>query len=114
MRIKRGTTKNKKHKKILKLAKGYRMTYSKLYRRANEAVLHAGSYSHAHRKRRKSQKRREWISTIAASLAGTDTSYSTLIHKMKKKGVEIDRKNLALMAESRPDHFKQLVDKVTK
>ena len=52
MRIKRGKTKKAKHKKVLKAAKGYRLSYSKLYRRAKEALLHAGQYSYNHRKKR--------------------------------------------------------------
>ncbi len=109
MRVKRGTTKNAKHKKILKLAKGYRMTYSKLYRRALEATAHAGQYSYAHRKHRKGQMREEWVETIAAALAGGDLSYSQFVNKLNKNKIEIDRKNLSLMAVNFPEHFVALV-----
>ncbi|MCA9380780.1 50S ribosomal protein L20 [Candidatus Dojkabacteria bacterium] len=112
MRIKRGTVKNRKHKKMLKQAKGYRMSYSKLYRRAKEAVWHAGSYSYGHRRHRRAQKRREWIETISAKLAGSGVSYSKFVGGLKKNNIEIDRKNLAIMAIDKPAHFDALVETV--
>lgn len=112
MRIKRGVTKQRRHKKILKLASGYRMSYHKLYRRAKEAVLHAGQYSYAHRRHRRAQVRTEWIKTIAAGLSADNLSYSKFIHGLKAKNIEIDRKNLAEMVVYQPEHFKQLVDMV--
>jgi large subunit ribosomal protein L20 len=112
MRIKRGQTKNRKHKKILKLAKGYRMSYSKLYRRAKEAVWHAGSYSFAHRRRRRGQMRSDWIKTISAALVGTDMSYSQFIGALKKSNITIDRKNMAEMALSNKAHFDALIAQV--
>lgn len=112
MRVKRGVTKKRKHKKILKLAKGYRMSYSKLYRRAREAVLHAGQYNYAHRKKRGSQKRREWIETISAALVGSNLTYSKFINQLHKNNIEIDRKNIAFMIENYPKHFEVLLEKV--
>lgn len=112
MRIKRGTSKNQKHKKVLKQAKGYRMTYSKLYRRAMEAVRHAGNYNFAHRRRRKSQKRQEWISTISAALSNSGITYSRFVSAMKNKKIDIDRKNLAIMAVKNPAHFDALVKEI--
>lgn len=112
MRVKRGTTKNKKHKKVLKQAKGYRLTYSKLYRRALEAVKHAGNYSHAHRKRRASDKRKEWIETISAALVDSGINYSKFIGALKTNKVAIDRKNLAAMAVNNPKHFETIVKDV--
>lgn len=109
MRIKRGVTKKQKHKKVLKNAKGYRLTYSKLYRRAKQKLLHSGAYSFAHRKRRRSQKRSEWVKTISAALVGSGVSYSQFIAGMKSKKIEIDRKNLAEMIISNPSHFEQVV-----
>ncbi len=114
MRIKRGHTKNLKHKKTLKLAKGYRMSYSKLYRRAKEAVRHAGSYSFTHRKHRKSQKREEWIKVISAALADKEISYSKFQFMLKQSKIEIDRKNLADMIINNSGHFDKLVTAVSK
>ena len=112
MRIKRGETKRQKHKKVLSQAKGFRMTYSKSYRRAKEAVRHAGQYSYAHRRRRSSQMREEWIRSIAAGLSSTGVSYGEFMNQLKKNNISIDRKNLAEMAVYNEDHFKQLVGSV--
>lgn len=112
MRIKRGETKRAKKQKVLKLTKGYRMSYSKLYRRAKEALLHAGQYSYAHRKHRRAQMRNEWIKIIAAGLAGTEMSYSKFINALKIKKIELDRKVLAEMAVNSPESFKSLVETV--
>jgi len=110
MRIKRGVAKRQSKKKTLSLASGYRMSYHRLYRRAKEAVLHAGQYSYAHRRRRLSQLRKEWIKTIAAALSTTQYSYSQFIDKMKKSNIEIDRKNMAELIVYSPEHFKQLIE----
>lgn len=112
MRIKRGKTKKSKHKKVLKLAKGYRLTYSKLYRRAKEALLHAGDYSFAHRKKRKGQYRKTWIKRINAALTGENLSYSQFINKLKVAKVDLDRKSLAIMALDHPEAFKEVIAKV--
>lgn len=114
MRIKRGVTKHAKHKKIINLAKGYRMSYSKLYRRAKEAVWHAGSYSLVHRRHKRAQKRKEWIKVISASLHTTDYSYSTFINALKKANIDLDRKVLSDMATDEPKHFEALVSSLRK
>lgn len=112
MRVKRGETKRRSHKKILNLAKGYRMTYSKSYRRAMEAVRHAGQYSYAHRRRRSSQMREEWIKIIAAALSEKNISYSMFFSSLKKNNIELDRKNLAELILSNKAHFDSLVEEV--
>ncbi|MBD3280610.1 50S ribosomal protein L20 [Candidatus Dojkabacteria bacterium] len=109
MRIKRGKTKRAKHKKVLKQAKGYRLTYSKLYRRAKEARLHAGEYSFAHRKKRKGQFRKLWIQRINAALRNENIKYSDFINKLKKANIELDRKILAELAYAQPEAFKAVV-----
>lgn len=109
MRIKRGVTKNQKHKKVLKAAKGYRMSYSRLYRRALEATMHAGAYSTIHRKHRRAQKRQEWIKIIAAALSSHNVSYNQFINNLKVKNVIVDRKNMAKMASEFPAEFNTLV-----
>lgn len=114
MRIKRGITKKQKHKKVLNLAKGYRMSYSKLYRRAKEAILHAGQYSYAHRKHKRAQIKKDWIKVLAASLSNKSISYSKFIDALKKQNVEIDRKNLAELAVYSPEVFDKIVAEVTK
>ncbi len=114
MRVKRGQNKKAKHKKVLKQTKGYRLSYSKLYRRAKEASGHAGSYNYAHRLRRKSQKKEEWIKTISAELYNHGISYSKFSKMLNDKKVIIDKKNLAEMIVTRPESFKILVETVTK
>lgn len=113
MRIKRGQTKVRRHKKILKMAKGYRLTYSKLYRRAKEAVMHAGAYSFAHRKKRKNDFRRLWIQRINAALSENKLSYSKFINLLAKNKIELDRKILATLAVDNPEVFAEVVKSVT-
>ncbi len=112
MRIKRGKTKRKRHNKILKMAKGYRLTYSKLYRRAKEAVLHAGQYSFNDRKKRKGQFRRTWIQRIQAGLHKHNLSYNKFIFKLKSKKIDLNRKSLAYLAKDHPEIFDEIVKEV--
>ncbi len=112
MRVKRGTTKKRKHKKVLKAAKGYQLTYSKLYRRAKEALLHAGKYSYDHRKKRRAQMRKIWIKRINGALTQHDMKYSEFIHKLSEKKVEVNRKMLAEIAVNNPEAFGQIVETI--
>ncbi len=112
MRIKRGKTKRSKHKKVLKLSKGYRLTYSKLYKRAHEALLHAGQYSFSHRKKRQGQFRSLWIKRVNAGLSEQGLSYSEFINKLKKAKIDLNRKSLAALALDYPEVFKEIVTKV--
>lgn len=114
MRIKRGQNKKAKHKKVLKQAKGYRLSYSKLYRRAKEATGHAGSYNYAHRLRRRSQKKQEWVKTISAELYNHNISYSKFSKMLNDKKIMIDKKNIAQMIVDRPEHFKMLIETASK
>ncbi len=112
MRAKTGSTRKKRHKKILKQAKGYRMTRSRLYKVAKEAVLHAGQYAYHGRKLRKRDFRRLWIQRINAALSKTDLSYSRFIKKLKDNQIELNRKILADLAVNHPEVFFKIVDKV--
>lgn len=114
MRVKRGRVKRKKHKKILKAAKGYRLTYSKLYRRAKEALLHAGQYSYAHRKKRGNEFRKLWIQRINGALSAYDLSYSKFINLLKENKIELNRKMLSELAINEPEAFRAVVEKVKK
>jgi large subunit ribosomal protein L20 len=113
-RVKTGVVRRRRHKKILKLAKGYRGANSRLYKRAHEAVLHAGQYAYIGRKLRKRDMRRLWIIRIGAALKEVDESlnYSRFIRDMKKAEVVIDRKVLAELAVSDFNAFKSVVAKV--
>lgn len=112
VRVKTGSTKQRRHKKVLKRTKGYRMTKSRLYKVAHEAMLHAGQYAFAGRKLRKRDMRKLWIIKINAALENLGLSYSKFIAGLKKAKIELDRKILADLAESDPKTFKLIVDRV--
>lgn len=112
VRVKTGSTKQRRHKKVLKRTKGYRMTKSRLYKVAHEAMLHAGQYAFAGRKLRKRDMRKLWIIKINAALENLGLSYSKFIAGLKKAKIELDRKILADLTESDPKTFKLIVDRV--
>jgi large subunit ribosomal protein L20 len=108
-RVKRGVTAHRRHKKVLALTKGQRATRHSLYRRAHEAMLKSLSYAYAHRRDRKGDMRRLWITRVNAASRAQGLNYSQLIEGLKKAGVEINRKVLADMAVREPEAFSQLV-----
>ncbi len=112
MRVK--SLEQKKHRKILKLAKGYRMTRSKQFKKAMETVLHAGEYAFAGRKRKKRDFRRLWIIRLNAALKTLGITYSTFIKKLKDKKINLDRKILANIALNYPKVFEKIVKEVDK
>lgn len=112
MRVKRGTTTHKRHKKILKLAKGYRGGRSKLIKEAKTAVMHAGADAYRGRKQKKRDSRALWIIRINAALSQHNVSYNKFINDLKKKNIELDRKVLAQIALEDPKAFADLVKKV--
>ena len=101
----------KKHKKILKLAKGYWMSRHKQFKKAMEAVLHAGEYAFAGRKQRKRQFRRLWILRINAAVRALGDKYSSFIARLKEKNIEIDRKILSKIAVEHPKFFEEIFKK---
>ena len=110
-RVKTGTTRRKRHKKVLKRTKGFRMTKGRLYKVSKEADLHAGQYAYAGRKLRKRDMRRLWIIRINAALTPYNISYSKFINRLKKAKIELNRKILADLAISDPETFKAIVEK---
>ena len=112
VRVKGGTTTKRKHKKVLKLAKGYWMTRSKLIKKAKEAVLHADAYSYHGRKRKKRDFRSLWIVRLNAALRPSNISYSKFINLLKTKNVDVDRKILSQIAVDHPQVFTKIVEKV--
>jgi large subunit ribosomal protein L20 len=109
-RVKKAVNALKYRKNLLKMAKGYRFGRSKKERQAQEAVFHAGSYAFAHRRDKKGDFRRLWNVKINASLRELDTTYSKFIGTLKKKGIVIDRKILADLAENNPETFTRIVE----
>ena len=97
-RIKGGLNAKKKHKRVLKLAKGYRGARSKQYRVAKQSVMRALETSYTGRKQRKRQFRQLWIARINAAARMNGLSYSKLMHGLKVAGVDMNRKMLAEMA----------------
>lgn len=110
MRVKGGIVPRRKHKKVLKAARGYFGARSKLFRRAQEAVLHAGAYAFAGRKDRKSNFRKLWIMRINAALAPLGIKYSQFIKLLKEKKIKLDRKVLAELALNKPQIFSKIVE----
>ena len=108
-RVKRGVTSHRRHKKVLAMTKGHRATKHSLFRRANESMLKSLSYAYAHRRERKGDMRRLWITRINAASRAEGLSYGQLIHGLKKSGVEVNRKMLADMAVREPESFSSLV-----
>lgn len=111
-RVKSGITTRRRHKKVLKQAKGYWMSRSKQFKKAKETVLHAGEYAFAGRKRRKRDFRRLWILRINAAVRAQGLTYSQFISLLKKKNVELDRKILSQLAVEHPQVFQKIVEKV--
>ena len=109
-RIKRGVTKRKRHKKILKMTKGHQGVRHTLFRRANESMLKAYSYAFAHRRERKGDMRKLWNIKINAAARANGIPYSRLIHGLKLAGVEVNRKMLADLAMRDPNAFTQIAE----
>ena len=112
-RVKRGVIAKRRHKKILKMAKGYRGAKSKLFKTANEAVNRALAYSFRDRKVRKREFRKLWIVRINAASRIHGLSYSQMMNGLKKAGVNLNRKIMADLAVNDPSTFAELV-KVAK
>jgi large subunit ribosomal protein L20 len=109
-RVKRGNVARKRRKKVLKLAKGYRGSHSKLFRTANQQVMKALRSAYRDRRRRKRDFRRLWITRINAAARQNGTSYSKLIGQMKKADIQLNRKMLAQLAILDPASFSKVVE----
>lgn len=109
-RVKTGYTRRKRHKKVLKLMKGQYGSKSKLFRRANEAMLKSLWYSYRDRRNRRRDLRRLWIARINAAARQNGTTYSKFIHGMKQNNIQINRKMLADLAVHNPDAFAVVVE----
>jgi large subunit ribosomal protein L20 len=110
-RVKTGPNRRKRHNKVLKMTKGQFGTRSRLYRRANEAMLKSLWYSYRDRRNRKRDLRRLWIARINAAARQNGTTYSRLIHDLKMANITLNRKMLADMAVRDPEAFTAVVNK---
>ncbi len=111
-RVKRGLTSHRRHKKLHELTKGFKGGRSKLVKEAKSALLHAGEYAFAGRKRRKRDMRSLWIMQLGIAVRAEGLSYSHFIAGLKSKNINLDRKILAELAVNHIGDFKQVVAKV--
>ena len=105
---------HRRHRKIVKLAKGYFGARSRNFKAAKDAVLKAGLYAYRDRRQKKRQFRRLWIVRINAASRLNGLSYSNFVHLLKEKGVDLDRKVLADLAVNNPTVFEDLVKYLQK
>ena len=113
-RAKSGLVSKKRHKKIIKMAKGYRGRANNCFRIAIERVEKALQYAYRDRRNRKRDFRGLWIQRINAAARQHDMVYSTFIGGMKKAGIEVDRKMLAEIAVNNPESFAHIVEQIKK
>ena len=113
-RVKNGPHGRRRHKKVLKLTKGQYGSKSKLFRRANEAMLKSLWYSYRDRRNRRRDLRRLWIARINAAARLNGVSYSKLIHLLKTADIDLNRKMLADMAVRDPEAFAAVVAKANE
>ena len=109
-RVKRGSKRRERRKKLLDLTKGYFLNKGKLYRAAKEAADRAGNFAYVGRKRKKRDFRKLWIIRINAAARAHDISYSKFMAGLKRAGIELDRKSLAELAARDPQAFGKLVE----
>ena len=110
-RVKRGVTARRRHKKVLKAAKGYYGARSRSFRVAKQAVIKAGQYAYRDRRQRKRQFRALWVARINAAAREHGLSYSRFIAGLKKAAIDVDRKVLADLALNEKEAFGALADK---
>ena len=110
-RVKRGSSRREKRKKLLSMAKGYFLGKSKLYKFAKESVDRAGNFAYVGRKRKKRDFRRLWIIRINAAARLHEMTYSQLMAGLKSAGIGLDRKSLAEIAATDAAAFGKLVER---
>lgn len=110
-RVKRGVGAHRRHKKVLKQARGYYGNRSKNWRTANQAVIKAGQYAYRDRRARKREFRALWVQRINAAARAEGMKYSQFMHGLKRAEVALDRKALAHIAYTDPAGFSALVEK---
>ncbi len=110
MRVKTGVVRRRRHKKILKMAKGFYSGRRKHFRKAKEQIERSLVYAYRDRKQKKREFRKLWITRINAACRLNDISYSRFIHGLNKAGIELDRKILADMAMNEPAAFAKVVE----
>jgi large subunit ribosomal protein L20 len=112
LRVKTGIVRRRRHKKILKLAKGFYQRRHSTFKNAEESVRRALANAYVGRKERKRQFRRLWIARINAAVRENGLTYSQFINLLKQKNILLNRKMLSELAINNPENFKALLDKV--
>lgn len=110
MRVKRGTVRHHRHKKVIKMVKGQWGTRGRLFRRSNEAMMKSYWYAYRDRRTRRRDFRRLWITRINAASRANDLPYSKFIHGLKLANVDLDRKVMADIAVRDEEAFAKIVD----
>ena len=111
-RVKRGTISLKRRRKVLKQAKGYRHGRKSKERLAREAILHAGKHAFHDRRKKKRNMRALWQIKINAASRSNGVSYSKLLGNLKKSNIALNRKILAILAQTKPDVFAKILEAV--
>ena len=114
MRVKKGMTASRKHKKIIKQAKGMQHNRTRSFRLAKQAVIKAKQYAYRDRRNKKRDLRSLWITRINAAARENGTTYAKLIAGLKAKNIELDRKVLAELAVNEPKAFASVVKEAVK
>jgi large subunit ribosomal protein L20 len=109
-RVKRGNVSRQRHKKILKLAKGFRESRSKIFKVANQAVMKSLKYAYRDRRNRRRELRRLWIARINAAVRQEGLSYSRFVHGLELAGITLNRKILADLAVREPAAFQKIAE----
>jgi large subunit ribosomal protein L20 len=109
-RVKRGVVGRARHKKVLELAEGFSGTHRRLYKPANEAVMHSLAYAYRDRRQRKGDMRGLWIARINAAARQNGLAYNKFMHGLRAAGIEVNRKMLADVAVNDAAAFRQLVE----
>ena len=109
-RVKRGYIRRRRHKKIVKMASGHQSGRSRVFKQANESVMHALRYAYFHRREKKGDMRRLWNIRINAAARANGLSYSKLIHGLKPAGVDVNRKMLAELGATDPEAFSAIAE----
>ncbi|MGB9755638.1 MAG: 50S ribosomal protein L20 [Desulfurella sp.] len=112
MRVKTGIVRRRRHKKILKLARGFYQRRHSTFKNAEESVRRSLANAYVGRKERKRQFRRLWIARINAAVRENGLTYSTFMNLLKQKNISLNRKMLSELAINSPENFRMLVDKV--
>ena len=109
-RVKRGYVRRRRHKKIVRMASGHQSGRSRVFKQANESVMHALRYAYFHRREKKGDMRRLWNIRINAAARANGLSYSKLIHGLKLAGVDVNRKMLAELGATDPEAFTAIAE----